>query len=110
MEPGPHKEGCVLYAGRLNAYWLMIVCFVTKNAFTILDCQNLEFRILAVQNPEFRLLAVRNLEFRILAVQNPEFRFLAVRNLEFRILAVVNSNLSHNSTEITLLIVNLSLK
>ena len=90
MEPGPHKEGCVLYAGRLNAYWLMIVCFVTKNAFTILDCQNLEFRILAVQNPEFR--------------------FLAVQNLEFRILAVVNSYLSHNSTEITLLIVNLSLK
>ena len=42
-----------------------------------------------------------------LELQNPEFKILAVQNLEFRNLAVVTLTLTHNSTEITLLLVNL---
>ena len=86
---------------------------------------NLEFRILVFHNIECRILVFQNVEFKILFFQNLEFRILGVQNVEFRIWAVQNSGswqskilnsgfwqtltltLSHNSTEITLLLVYL---
>ena len=80
--------------------------------FMILDCQNPEFEILDCQNPEFKIL-----EFKILDFQNLEFRSLQskILNSGFWQFKILNSGfwqsltltLSHNSTEITLLIVNL---
>ena len=98
--------------------------------FKILNCQNPEFKILAYQNPEFNIQAFQNPEFKIWhskilnsrfktakiqAFQNPEFKILAFQKLEFKTAKISNSGfwqslaltLSHNSTEITLLLVNL---
>ena len=54
-------------------------------------------------------LELRNPEFKILDCQNPEFKILVGQNPEFRILASLTLTLSHNSIEITLLLVNLLL-
>ena len=84
--------------------------------FRILDFQNLEFRIWDCQNLEFRILAfLKNSEFWLSKILNSGFWLSKILNSGFWISKILNSGfwhslaltLSHNSTEITLLLVNI---